>query len=280
MNVLLTGGSGLVGSRLAPMLAEGHEVTNLDIRDPGDGLPWIEADLLDAEAVAAACEGVDAVVHLAALHGRAWSEAGDAAMMRLNVMGTRNVLDGAANAGVRRVVFTSSISATGHGAGGLPPPSLPIDEDIPRGPCDPYGLSKQLGEQLCEWYTARHGLSTMVLRPGFICDEDVTLAESVRFLSYQVEVGDVARAHLAALEAPQNLRHGTFVITADSPLTRVEPQHFLADRVGALETVLPGIAELIESGAIDVSGITEWYIIERARRVLGWEPQRGFEVPQ
>ncbi len=278
MRVLLTGGGGLVGSRLAPMLAERHDVTHFEIADPGDGLPWIEGDLLGNGAVAAACEGMEAVVHLAAVHGRRWREVGDHAMFQTNVMGTHNILQGAVGAGVRRVVFTSSISATGHG-NGPPAPSLPIDEETPRGPSDLYGLSKQLGEQMCRFATARYGLSTMVLRPGYICAEDVPFERTIDFLFHMVEVGDVARAHLLALEAPEELSHGTFIVTADSPLARVEPLQFFADRAGTLEGLFPGIARHIEDGTLDASRGKEWYTIERARRVLGWEPKRGFELP-
>ncbi|MFW5868880.1 MAG: NAD-dependent epimerase/dehydratase family protein [Armatimonadota bacterium] len=177
MKVLLTGGSGLVGTRLAPLLAERHDVTHFEMRDPGDGLPWIEGDLLDPEAVRDACEGVDAVMHVAAIHGPNWRKLGDHAMFEANVMGTQNVIHAAADAGVRRVVFTSSISATGHGQG-TPAPYLPIDEDIPRGPADLYGQSKALGEQICRFATERHGLSTIILRPGFICDEECAFPDT------------------------------------------------------------------------------------------------------
>ncbi|MEA3401075.1 MAG: NAD(P)-dependent oxidoreductase [Armatimonadota bacterium] len=278
MKVLLTGGSGLVGSRLAPMVAERHEVTHFEMAEPGDGLPWIEGDLLDAEAVGEACQGMDAIVHVAAIHGAVWRQLGDHAMFETNVMGTHNVLQGAVAARARRVVFTSSISATGHGAG-PPAPSLPIDEEIERGPSDLYGLSKQLGEQMCRFAAARHGLSTIILRPGFICAEDVPFERTIDFLFHMVDVRDVARAHLLALEAPEDLAQETFIITADSPLAGVEPLQFFADRIGTLEGLYPGIRELIEDGTLDPSHGREWYSIERARRVLGWEPQHGFELP-
>lgn len=278
MKVLLTGGSGLVGTRLAPMLAERHEVTHFEQRDPADGLPWIEGDLLDHEALREACEGMDAVMHVAAIHGANWRARGDHAMFEVNVMGTQNVVDAAVRAGVRRVVFTSSISATGHGQG-TPAPYLPIDEDIPRGPADLYGQSKALGEAICRFATGRHGLSTIMLRPGFICDESVEFPATLRLLSCMVEVRDVASAHVAALEC-EAVHHGAFVVTADSPLARIEPLRFFADRRGCLEELFPGIGAHIDAGTIDPRTITEWYTIERARTVLGWEPRRNFELPE
>ncbi len=278
MRVLLTGGSGLVGSRLAPMLARRHEVTHFERVDPGDGLPWIAGDLLDAEAVADACMGREAVVHLAAIHGARWGELGDHTMFEINVMGTHNVLEGAAKAGMRRVVFTSSISATGHGQG--PPPAyLPIDEDIPRGAADLYGHSKEVGELLCRHTAARHGLSTVILRPGYICAEDVEFARTLDFLFFMVDVRDVAQAHLLALEAPTRLGCEVFLITADSPLARIEPLQFFADRVGTLEKLYPGIGRYFEDGALAPPRGNEWYTIERARTILGYDPQHGFALP-
>ena len=279
MKVLLTGGSGLVGLRLAPMLAGRHDVVHFERRDPGDGLPWIDGDLLDPKAVREACEGMDAVVHVAAIHGPNWRALGDHAMFEINVMGTQNVVDAAVHEGLARVVFTSSISATGHGQG-TPAPYLPIDEQIPRGPADLYGQSKALGEQICRFASARHGLSTIILRPGFICDESVEFPATLRLLSCMVEVRDVARAHLAALECDARIRQDTFIITADSPLSRIDPLNFFADRRGCLEALYPGIGAWIDDGTLDPRTITEWYTIEHARQVLGWQPRRNFRLPE
>ncbi len=277
MKILLTGGSGLVGTRLAPMLAEKHDVTHFEMRDPGDGLPWIEGDLLDQKAVHEACEGMEAIMHVAAIHGPNWRKLGDHAMFEANVMGTQNIMHAAVEAGVERVVFTSSISATGHGQG-IPAPYLPIDEEIPRGPADLYGQTKALGEQICRFATARHDLSTIILRPGFICDEECQFPDTWRLLSCMVDVRDVASAHVAALECGA-VHHGAFLVTADSPLAHIEPLRFFADRRGCLEDLFPGIGENIEAGAFDPTGIDEWYTVERARRVLGWEPRHNFELP-
>lgn len=279
MKVLMTGGSGLVGSRLAPMLAERHELTHFDRADPGDGRPWVDGDLLDPAAVAEACAGQEAVIALAAIHGANWRALGDHAMFEINVMGLHNLLEGAARAGVRRFVFTSSISAIGHGAG-TPPPYLPIDEALPRGPADLYGHSKAVGEQLCAWATARYGLSVIVLRPGFICPEDVAFERSLDYLFFMVEVRDVARAHLLALEADPAIRHETCLITADSPLARISPLQYFADPTGTLERLYPGIGRHLEDGSLAPPRGREWYTIERARAVLGFEPEHGFALPK
>lgn len=117
---------------------------------------------------------IDAVIHVAALHGKAWADHGDGRGFEVNVAGTKNVLEGAAKAGVKRVFFTSSIWASGHGS-----PSaayLPIDEDTQREPAELYGLTKILGEQMCRYATAKYEISTIVLRPGGIRPADESRA--------------------------------------------------------------------------------------------------------
>jgi hypothetical protein len=172
---------------------------------------------------------MDAVVHIGALHGKAWNEAGDNVGFDVNVTGTRNILDNAARAGVKRVVFTSSIWASGHGT---PAPAyLPIDERMVREPAELYGLTKALGEQMCRYATATYGLSTIVLRPGGIRPADAYSPVSSGFLTACVDVRDVAQAHVLALEAPDAMAHELFIITADSPLCRVDPGAVKADRI-------------------------------------------------
>lgn len=273
--VLLTGGSGLVGGTLAPLLAEQYEVTYIGVEDPGDGLPFVEADLCDSAAVAAACRGMDAVVHVAALHGRAWAEAGDDLGFAVNVVGTKNVLEGAAVTGTRRVVFTSSIWATGHGP---EPPYLPIDEELPRQPAELYGLTKKLGEQMCRYTTAKHGVSTIALRPGGIRPADAYGPGDAAYLVGAVDVRDVAAAHVLALQAPPAPQHDVFVITADSPLCKADPVAFRADPAGALDAAVPGARRLVAAGKLQLHADMEWYTVAKAKQVLGYEPQYGFVV--
>jgi len=275
--ILLTGGSGLLGRRLAARLRERHEVTHFELADPGDGLPWVQGDLRDPDAVASACEGQHVVIHTAALHGKAWAGVGDQTGFEVNVMGTRNVLEAARKTGVWRVVFTSSIWATGHG---LPPaPYLPIDEGLPREPVEAYGLTKKLGEQMCRFAAECNGLSTLCLRPGGIAPEDMPLPRTFAHVFGCVDVRDIADAHVLALAAPDDMAHEVLVITAESPLCQVEPQEFFADPAGTLDRLIPGTKRLIESGEIALPPQQEWYSIDKAKRLLGYRPQHGFRVP-
>ena len=273
--VLLTGGSGLLGKILTSMLRSRYEVAHFEMRDPGDGCRFVAGDLRDSRGVAQVCQGMDAVIHLAALHGRAWEEAGDDEGFEVNVVGTKNLLEGAAQGGVSRVLFTSSIWATGHGTS---PPYLPIDEDLPRQPVELYGLTKLIGEQLCRYASAKHGISTIVLRPGGIAPAEAYGPAEGRYLAGTVDVRDVAQAHVLALEAAEDIRHDVFLVTADSPLCRLDPEAFRSDPAAALDEVVSGAAALAAAGKLQLSPDMEWYTVEKARRILGYDPRYSFAV--
>lgn len=217
----------MVGRGLAAALREKYEVTHLDCTAPEDGLPCVQADLRDGAAVREACVGMDAVVHVAGLHGVAWEKAGDDVGFEVNVIGTKHLLEAARLGGVRRFVFTSSIWANGHGS--PPALALPILENMDRAPAELYGLTKLLGETMCRYTTANYGLSTIVLRPGGIMRAEDYNAHGGAYLRGAVDVRDVVSAHVLALEAPERVRHQVFNITVDSPLARVDPAEFRRD---------------------------------------------------
>ena len=275
-NVLLTGGCGLVGRTLAPILREAYRVTHLEMVDPGDGLPFIKGDLRSSQDVANACRGMDAVIHVAALHGQAWNRAGDDMGFEVNVTGTKNILEGAAKAGAKRVLFTSSIWASGHDNPTLACP--PITEAMQREPAELYGLTKILGEQMCRYATEKYGLSTIVLRPGGIRPATAGDTRSLGLLTACVDVRDVAQAHVLALQAPDSLRHEVFIITADSPLCQVNLELFRRDPAGALDAVVPGAGDLVRSGALPLTAKVEWFTVEKAKRLLGYRPNFNFAL--
>lgn len=150
--VLVTGGSGFIGRHVAAAFSSTHEVRILDLAASGPQ----KGDVSDERDVARAMDGVEVVVHLAALASvqRAISEPQVA--HRWNVDGTRIVLEQALAAGVRHVVFASSCAVYGDA---MPP----LREDSPLKPLSLYAQTKVAGEQLCRSFS-QQGLNACVLR--------------------------------------------------------------------------------------------------------------------
>ena len=147
MKILLTGGSGDVGTLLTrALLQDGHEVVNIDMAPPKTpGGIFMQGSILDRALLEKAMAGVDCVVHIAAWHGIHAETKTPAEFHDLNVTGTFNVFQAAADAGVGKCVFVSSTSAA-H-------------------PHEIYGHTKILGEKMAETYAHRHGMEVVTLRP-------------------------------------------------------------------------------------------------------------------
>ncbi|MGH3147877.1 MAG: NAD-dependent epimerase/dehydratase family protein, partial [Rubrobacter sp.] len=144
MKLLVTGGAGYVGSVVASQLVEaGHETVVLDNLSRGheaavpDGASLIVGDLLDGGFVGETlAQGYDGVLHFAALSLVGESVEEPEIYYRNNVCGTLNLLDGMGEAGVPRLVFSSTAAVYGE------PVEVPIPETAPTVPTNPYGGSK------------------------------------------------------------------------------------------------------------------------------------------
>lgn len=165
---LVTGGAGFIGSHLAEALvARGDRVRVLDNLSTGflsnlepirDRIEFIQADLVDAAAVARAVEGVDCVFHEAALASVPRSLETPLDTHASCATGTLTLLDAARRAGVRRLVYAGSSSAYGD------QPHSPKRETDRPAPISPYGAAKLAGEHYCQAFAASFGFEAVTLR--------------------------------------------------------------------------------------------------------------------
>jgi nucleoside-diphosphate-sugar epimerase len=164
---LVTGGAGFIGSHLSEELTRrGERVRVADSLVTGkrsnlDHLPsveFLEGDLSDAEFAKRAVEGVDYVLHQAALPSVPRSVKDPITSNRANVDATLNVLVAARDAGVKRLIFAGSSSAYGNTA------TLPKHEEMANSPLSPYALQKVVGEQYLQMFTTLYKLETVTIR--------------------------------------------------------------------------------------------------------------------
>jgi UDP-glucose-4-epimerase GalE len=166
MRVLVTGAAGYIGSHVVcDLFARGHDVTGIDRAAPRPGQPespafMVRGDIADRSVVRPLLrdQAIEAIIHLAADKSVEASFRDPGGYFRNNIGGTLNLLEAAEEAGVRRVVFSSSCAVYGI------PERLPLDEDHPVAPTSPYGESKALVERILNWYDACRGLRFASLR--------------------------------------------------------------------------------------------------------------------
>lgn len=165
---LVTGGAGFIGSNvIAELVRRGETVRALDNLATGHienlasvkgKIEWHEADIRNLEMIRPDFEGVDYIIHLAAIPSVPRSVEDPLTSNAVNIDGTLNVLLAARDAGARRVVFSASSAAYGDH------PALPrVESQEPR-PLSPYALTKLAGEYYCKIFTQVYGLETVSLR--------------------------------------------------------------------------------------------------------------------
>jgi nucleoside-diphosphate-sugar epimerase len=164
---LVTGGAGFIGSHLATeLIRRGHRVRVADSLITGkrhnlDHIPaveFLEGELADAAFATRAVEGVDYVLHQAAIPSVPRSVNDPITSNRANIDATLNVLVAARDAGVKRLVYAGSSSAYGN------TPTLPKREDMAPNPLSPYALQKLVAEQYCQMFTRLYGFETVTTR--------------------------------------------------------------------------------------------------------------------
>ena len=277
MNVLVTGAAGMVGRAVVPVLrSAGHRTVATDLHGTAPA-PDVHADLADAGQADALIGGAgfDAVVHTAAIPSP--GQHPPHVVFANNMMATFNVIEACVRSGVRRLVNISSVSVLGlhYATRRFFPDYLPIDEQHPLRPQDPYGLSKLFGEQLCDAAVRRSDLRCISLRPAWVQDPRSYPADlgpliragqprGVAGWPY-IDVRDLAEA--ARLAAESDLPgHEVFYIAAPDTIGGV-------DLHAAWCTANPGSAtDLRPVPRPDASGIDSG----KAQRLLGWQATRSW----
>ena len=295
---LVTGAAGFIGSNLVRgLLARGEQVRGLDnfatgkpenLAEIESQIDFREADILDLDAVRSAMQGVDYVLHQAALGSVPRSIADPARSNRVNVEGTLNVLAAARDAQVQRMVYASSSSVYGD------TPTLPKREDMPPNPISPYSVSKLAAELYVRTFHRVYGLPTVCLRyfnifgPRQLWDSQYS-AVLARFITRMLQgeactvfgdgeqsrdftyVENAVSANLLAATAPAEEVAGRVFNVATG--TRIS-----LNRAVALLRELTGYEEPIAHGPERPGDVKHALAdVGLARKHFGYEPKISFE---
>ena len=292
MRILLTGSSGWLGRFLAPRLrARGHDVIGLDVA------PGVDTDAIGSVADRAlvdrlfAAHGIEAVIHAGALHKPDIIRYPPEAFAKVNVEGSRNLLEAAAAAGCDRFLFTSTTSlmiseTVRAGKAGGATEAFWLDEAFgPIAPRNVYGATKVEAEQLCRRFHDDHGLAVLILRTGrFFPEEDDTHRDlsgenrkANEFLGRRLTVEDAAEAHVAALEAAPRLGFDTFVLAAPTPFARADAQELIDDAPAVIARHFPDAPALYaRQGWSLPASVERVYDPARAEARLGFRCRTDF----
>jgi UDP-glucose 4-epimerase len=268
MKLLVTGGAGYIGSIVAQRLLEGgHEVTVLDSLDRGyrqavpDGARFHEVDLLDAQATktAVAAQPLDGVLHFAALALVAESVEYPERYWRGNLVASLNLLDAMRDAGVGRLVFSSTCATYGE------PESVPMTEDLHPDPVNAYGASKLAVDRMIGDESRAHGLGAISLRYFNVAGASGHLGEDHEPETHLIPL--VLQA--AAGRRPAVKIFGTDYPTEDGTAVRdyIHIDDLAKAHLLAIEQVTPGEHRIYNLG--NGTGFSVREVVEAARRVTG-----------
>jgi nucleoside-diphosphate-sugar epimerase len=286
MKIVVTGGAGRLGRFVTKeLVARGHNVLSIDTAVPTEpACPSLAVNLAEVKGLFSVFEGAEAVIHLARIPfpytangfdpaSRLWKTpdvAADTQRFAHNVTISYNVLVLSLEAGVKKIVCGSSLAVYGLYYPSCPnaPDYLPVDENHPLLPQDPYGMTKLVGEKLCDSFARKKEIQIASLRfAGIATDEQYPillerrkhpLERGTGALWSYIDVRDAAAACRLAVEKDFS-GHEAFNICAPNTIMK-EPTLELVRRY------LPQV-KLIKSGLND-----NWsgYDAGKAERILGF----------
>jgi UDP-glucose 4-epimerase len=272
MKVVVTGSSGHIGSAVAERIAREVEVVGLDLH-PGPQTTHV-GDLLDVKLIRRLLGGVDAVVHVAALHAPHVGVRSEKEFEEVNVEGTRNLLELSLKTGVRRFVLTSTTSVYGC-TSRAKDSAVWVVEELHPNPEDIYDRTKLKAESLCR-EAAREGMTSVVLRMSRCFPEPDHLLAFYR-LYRGVDRRDVAEGHyLSLVEHLEGFE--IFNLPAQSPFEKADCELLWTDPWKVIHRHFPGArADFKKRGWPIPTRIDRVYVIDKARKQMGFEPRFNFD---
>ena len=271
MNILVTGSSGNIGSRIAETVSNRGTCIGVDLI-PGRFTTHL-GSITDRKTMAEIVPGVDAIIHSAAYLTPHVGVISDDQFRYVNIHGTEVLLDLAVQAKLERFVFTSTTSVFGCSTRPKAE-AIWVTEDLAPNPEDIYDLTKLEAERLCQ-EVSRLGLDTIILRMSRCFPEPDYLQVFYR-LYRGVSAQDTAEAHWLAVSCTLTGCE-LFVISAESPFQQTDTSQLLNDPWGVIDRIYPEASVLYDRMKWEKPpSIDRVYVIDKAKRLLNYQPQDNF----
>ena len=274
--IVVTGAAGRLGRRVVQLLMDQNKEVLATDQWATDDLPaeFVRCDLADANAVEDILKGAEAVVHMGAIPGPLRED--PRVIFDNNVASTFNVMMSAAELGLRRVVFSSSAFGMGwaHDGNAFVPLYLPLDEEHPMMPFEPYGLSKQVGEDIGRMIARNSDTTVVSLRFTNVALPEVqaefpwpapTPENPLTLVMWAyADARDVAEAHVLSLDAEIE-EYEAFMIAQPSSRFKEPTIDLVKNNFGDRVEIRDGL-----------SGTASVISTEKAQRLLGWKPRHDW----
>ncbi len=272
MRILLTGTAGRIGQSIHARLSPMHDVVGVD-RSPASTVDVV-GDIMNHTLMSSLCEGVDAIVHAAAFHAPHVGIVSDAEFERINVEGTRQLIETAIACRVPRIVFTSTTALYGSSSGATDS-AVWVDENTEPHPLTIYHRTKLAAEVLLQTAAREHGLTVRILRMSR-CFPEPAPQMAVYRLYRGVDARDVADAHALALE-DANEGCQTYIISGTTPFQREDCAALWHNASTVLTRYVPELVQDFARRGWELPArIDRVYDSSKAQRELGWKPHFGY----
>ena len=279
MRILLTGAGGNLGRVTAPALADqGHTPVLFDFRELDTPYELVNGDIRNLEDIRRAVDGVDTIVHAAALHGIHLNSWQPHDYWAINVTGTFNIYEAARMAGIGHIVLASTMAV--YGRSSEPPVDSwgMVTETSALLPNDVSGMSKLLCEHLAQEYAREWEIETVALRLGMFVPETF-VRYGFRLVFGGVDDRDVAQAVLLALNHRPQAKFDAVNIFSDVPFDLRDARELATNPNSVLERYWPGVTAVIDAKQLNLGDLLWGRCIwppDKAKRVLGFRPHFTF----
>lgn len=274
--ILVTGSSGQLGKEIVHQLKlKQYEVIGIDVIESNTTDFLI--DIRDKKQIDSIINGVNAIIHTAAIHGKHYElKFPRAAFIETNINGTFNLLNACVENGINKFLYTSTTSIYGKSMVN-DKQAVWVDESLLPNPRDIYDITKLTAELLCQDFFEKEDIETTVLRVSRFLPENDNL-KAIHRLYRGLDEYDGAIGHILALEK-RFKSFEIFNISNETPFQKEDLETLFNNPEEVIKKYYPTSDKFFkEKNWLFPSCIDRVYCIDKAKRELGYKPVHNFDT--